>query len=101
MSAIMNEFVVAPELWQVSLHNHVKVLYQECCPTMFQVYFNFNFTFKCFTAQECTTTRELLATKIAGLTLPSAVGDVKAEIASMFKALSGEDSWRHVGFHAP
>jgi hypothetical protein len=26
---------------------------------------------------------------------------VKAEIASMFKALSGEDSWRHVGFHAP
>jgi hypothetical protein len=68
---------------------------------MLQVYFNFNFTFKCFTAQECTTTRELLATKIAGLTLPSAVEDVKAEIASMFKALSGEDSWRHVGFHAP
>lgn len=49
--------------------------------------------FKCFLAQECTTTRELLATKIANLTLPSEVGDVKAEIASMHKALTGEDSW--------
>ena len=51
--------------------------------------FTLFFTFKCFTAQECTTTRELLATKIVSLTLPTLLDD---EVATMFKALSGEDS---------
>lgn len=46
-----------------------------------------------FLVQECANTRELLATKIAGLLLPSEVEDVKAEIASMHKALTGEESW--------
>lgn len=56
---------------------------------LFQVHVSMHFI-----AQECTTARELLASKIASLVLPSDAGEVKTEIASLHKVLGGEDSWR-------